>query len=505
MFADPLWNCLGAGGHNAASGGRIGGAAYHTDHGFSDGWTEWTALGKWSGRGYEYLRPGRGPMRAVDRLALIEARVAGGWPSLTMISGLVGGAKKARVALADALYERFSTAWGRAKLAEELGAVAAETQATAYLKAAEAIGSANLVDALIRSGADARSLRKALPDSLTSAVEVLKSLVPMVSGLVRSIGDAMSGVASGVTALSSFAPLVPLVGQMASVMISAATAIANERVAAQKEECRTFTEGMRNKLAELAADGWPTPWDFDGPTHWAACETKSGLLSKATGKSAIPLAWVNVSFALHRLGHELGPDGGLSSEGRVALKRWWALARLHMSDDRVSNVFRATRFALWANDEQVLQVAAPIAVAYGLPVHDFAMKLFERSGGWSSAPGWLRYENVGRYDPSAGKGTVDYFCAGVPTNANVVQYAVLARDAFALAEATTPNVSAVARAAALAVLGGPKGAAARAAAPSRAGAAAVEAGLLSGAAWLLGASPLLAAGLAIPWWLWRRR
>lgn len=77
---------------------------------------------------------------------------------------------------------------------------------------------------------------------------------------------------------------------------------------------------------------------------------------------------------------------GLTAEQVDLVKRWWGTATTFMSDPQVYDVFRALGWDLLggtvASDEQVMLVAAPIAVSHGFDVDKFAMALHASSKGW---------------------------------------------------------------------------------------------------------------------------
>jgi len=160
---------------------------------------------------------------------------------------------------------------------------------------------------------------------------------------------------------------------------------------------------------------------------------------------------------------------GLSPRDKSAVIEWWGLAASLMSHPAVYAVFdklghgrvynngSAPTFGdgygrtgcnlyggLLASDEQVMLVAAPVAIANGFPVDDFAAALWKRSKGWRDAdaasalvmPAGIRYESNHTGDPMDTKVTL--ICPGYVANAYWLNLSVLARDAFELAKTYVP-------------------------------------------------------------------
>jgi len=135
---------------------------------------------------------------------------------------------------------------------------------------------------------------------------------------------------------------------------------------------------------------------------------------------------------------------------------WWTLAVQLMSLPEVKKVFTALGNdedgGMWASDEQVMLVAAPIAAANNIPVDAFAEELWKRSAGWRDAPSSSLVPEPGvapfEYVCVAHCSKFDLYssvweprstgapapCATEAANAMQVQFGVLARDAFNLLE-----------------------------------------------------------------------
>lgn len=129
-------------------------------------------------------------------------------------------------------------------------------------------------------------------------------------------------------------------------------------------------------------------------------------------------------------------NASLAPNLQAASSAWMALCVSRLRDPGVRRVWNAMHGDEWganglASDEQVLAVAAPIALDFGLPLRDFAARLWEESPGWSGFPAAL--DNTGFLSSGAwgaGSGGSD----STPTNAAQVQFAVLAARGFAIAK-----------------------------------------------------------------------
>jgi hypothetical protein len=121
---------------------------------------------------------------------------------------------------------------------------------------------------------------------------------------------------------------------------------------------------------------------------------------------------------------------------RIEVQRWWGLALTYMSDPRVSEVFDNLGFdaggGIIASDEQVMLVAAPIAVSYGIDVDTFAVALWKAAKGWRGVADAYSKE-VRSFCPDAEGG-----CA-IPVNGWWLQWADLSATAFKLAEGWRPK------------------------------------------------------------------
>lgn len=133
-------------------------------------------------------------------------------------------------------------------------------------------------------------------------------------------------------------------------------------------------------------------------------------------------------------------DKGLTLTEQDFVRRWWATALAFMDDPRVAEVFHALgrdeKGGVLASDEQVMLVAAPIAVSHGLDVDDFARRLWEQSQGWRGGKqdsfmraGYFVQPDLLEPPTYSGCKTGDESVR----DAWWVQWAVLSRDAYKLA------------------------------------------------------------------------
>ena len=401
-FEDPLYRCLGSG-------------PYVTRPDLPPEWHEWQWLGKWDGRHLAYLSSV--PPTAEARVTAMEANIAARSRGTQFVSELVVRSRLARQRMAELLYENYTV--NLANLEAKIGRDAARQEAALVRKVVDAVGPDRLIDALLAKKTDV--LKFASGIGLPELKQIGALLGPVVTAISNAVGDSTKAL---VGAFGSFSGAVPVIGAMIQATIGLIQAHMATN-AARQEAARRY------QLEQEVIPLMKQTMDAQFPVVWNLMDT-----------TALPLAAWRFEEIAMSLMRQLRDMRCLSHDLRSELKRWWALVHLHMADDRVSHVFQRTEYALWASDEQVLQIAVPIAVAYGLPVHDFAVRLYNASGGWASEPAQL-FSDIPSGSPSAG-GTEDMLlqCGGTPTNANVVQYAVLARDAFKLAEAMTkPAVS----------------------------------------------------------------
>lgn len=248
---------------------------------------------------------------------------------------------------------------------------------------------------------------------------------------------------------SAVGGIVPVVGQAIALSVDLLVGTLESRKAAAAEICKIRYAELQAIIKQTLEENFPIPFHLEEDGAPGPCaEHGDGL-------------WTNMvywgSFYTFR---------NLSPNDKANVQQWWALAETFMSHPEVLNAFeklghgkiviapnlgatlagdkygRTEEGSLYggmlASDEQVMLVAAPIAVANGLDVDDFARKLWDKSKGWRNADPksiqklvkGYRYTNSELDDTFVER----YTCPNFVTNAWWLQWAVLARDAFALAK-----------------------------------------------------------------------
>ena len=134
----------------------------------------------------------------------------------------------------------------------------------------------------------------------------------------------------------------------------------------------------------------------------------------------------------------------LPSPLRTSCQRWWGTAVTYMAHPKVRDIMAAMcndmAGGTIASDEQVLAVAAPIAISYGFDPYDLATELWKTSYGWAKvdavahkAMSPLDQPWIGPNAPNSVQDELMMFNK-LPRNAWLLQFAVLAEDCFAIAE-----------------------------------------------------------------------
>lgn len=255
--------------------------------------------------------------------------------------------------------------------------------------------------------------------------------------------------------LAVIANAIPALGQFiaaAANMTAASWAAADD---AERAYCRADQQKIWKSYTTGLSYEQPMPWHA-ADIYPDTCPPKGGY--KAGGYEMTQnQKWLEYVFRA-----ALAQGERLSPVLRAPMQQWWRLAVTHMADPRVQEVFAALGWdnygGLLASDEQVMLVAAPVAVANGLDVDDFARQLWNRSKGWRAAGAALvtRQSEVSNgqapYDGiSYGTGTGQWTCSGgkfpdgrfacectIPINAWAAQWGVLSVEAFKLARELRP-------------------------------------------------------------------
>ena len=261
--------------------------------------------------------------------------------------------------------------------------------------------------------------------------EVGPPLIKLARQTVSEIvGDAKATVNS---VGASAGAALPVVGMLVSVVTQYFGDVAASKAAATASTCKISIDEISRSLDSIARAGVSAPWHLVGTN----CDGVEGGNAGTALNTAVGTARATEYYQLGvppGLMWAFGPGGtiasnygeGLSATDQVNIKKWWSIAQLLWLDDRVGPVMQTMANDYWkgelASDEQVMVVAAPIAVSYGLDVDEFARRLWSVSKGWRSRPElFVKRE--------AGGG-----CGPIVDNARYIQFAVLTKDAFELAE-----------------------------------------------------------------------
>lgn len=286
------------------------------------------------------------------------------------------------------------------------------------------------------------------PDSKEFLEAVWKSFSPQLLGVAREVASSISKAVAGTgaemspdmaAAFGSAAGVVPVIGQMVKIIIDLYSAWAADLARHEAEACI----GMNRLTADVIQK--TLLLSLPPPLHILEAFPNAFKCSSETGEStwngwqqeaAQSIAFDNL---LKFVGRKVGfiPRAMTTAWGTALpipdqeiISWWWGLATTMMSNPQVETVFRAMGRDVngggFASDEQVMLVAAPIAVAYGLDVDDFARKLWNASPGWGSRPElFFPYSH----------GNLDGILCTVPAhNAMQIQWALLAQTAYDLAE-----------------------------------------------------------------------
>ena len=272
---------------------------------------------------------------------------------------------------------------------------------------------------------------------------------PQVMRELRIVADSMRSSASSLGSLGDASAAVPVFGQMVRIIVDAFLAYDRAKSEDWQRQCAEFVENdVVAPFRRTGRLGLPFPWHALRWSPNCRQRTTGSGVERWTRTDAQERLAKALQSNLRRW--EAIPDVGLNAE----TMRWWTLASQLMSTDKVKPVFNALGDdqdgGLSASDEQVMLVAAPVAVANGLDVDDFARALYSRSRGWhdpaaeamfkpepyTRVTGYRCVAHCSKLDPIRAEYEPEGYTVGEtePANAMQLQFAVLARDAFALAE-----------------------------------------------------------------------
>ena len=330
--------------------------------------------------GYEYLSTV--PNNAQSRVAAMRARVqsvgAVAEPArksdpLTFRWGLFHRSREALRNLSDSLTRTYGMAVATTGAVEQAAAKLG-VPTTAITSEAKSF----LSSASTSVGSDYAVIDKAI----TTYGPIARQAVNAIS---RAIQVGMDGGASAEDKIFSTIDLaadivlkIPVYGWIIGGAVKTLswmvrTAIGEEEAA---EECAISLDHVEAMTTRAASQAWPIPW--------RAFEVFPPKCGKSDWNSVNSL---NFLFARNNVVME-----NLPNTARVAAKRWWGTAQTYMAHPKVLNVFFSlsgdVAGGTIASDEQVMFVAAPIAVANGFDVDMLAVEL------WRRCPGWRKYQSA---------------------------------------------------------------------------------------------------------------
>lgn len=403
-FIDPWWRCV-----RAAEAGGVGGpewentAAYLTDVPRTKaGWFATDSVVSDT---------------AVARVAAMRAKIDGlaGSPIGEGVQALDQQSRDSLVNIATDLYTSYRTADGRADLARRIGVPIDE------------INKKKDVVLEIMSRPEFETVKSSL-------APLYAALLPFRDQIMKGISAAASSIAGGgVSGLSGFSGAIPVIGAFVGFFINAYQAGQAELDEDAARRCGLAGQRLKDAVETLAFKRYPLPWhterisslddlrcrgvderDFNNEAR-RRLEAVAGLMEEWTlefDRLPIPL--------------------------KASIKQWWAITTTLMSSDKILPVFNALGSDPWggrmATDEQVMLVAAPIAVLNGWDVDSFAAKLWDRSRGYAaivdSSPNYLWKAMLKQWGDVGSRA----ICGALIRNAFFANLAVLAYDALNLAE-----------------------------------------------------------------------
>lgn len=364
------------------------------------------------------------PQNGRARVAAMRAKIDEAWPpgnpTPPLSDGLTALRKSSDLTfqkIAQDLGDKYSTAEGRVDLAKQLGVPVSKIEDTAK----------SVDDAFKTYGYDLEANLRPLFDALIKQIGT-----PILDG-IRSAIDSITGSAGSAAAgFSEAMSFVPLIGQFIGMAIKLYEADQLKAEETAIRDCAAAANRVKRQLEVFQVNRFPVPWhtEFFGSTDEMKCTADAGHDREAQkhllGYSNLLEHWYWGFKRLSAFGYQ------------SAIVRWWMLATTFMTDDRVLRVFHVLGTDPWggmmASDEQVMLVAAPFAVANGLDVDEFAEKLWERSGGWSTIdqPGYLWSASLAHLNSDSG--ATETSCGPVVKNAMWAQLAVIAKDAIKIVE-----------------------------------------------------------------------
>lgn len=258
-------------------------------------------------------------------------------------------------------------------------------------------------------------------DQITARYKVIstaaKNIAPVAIAIAGAIQEIYTGLKSdlsseekanlGAHAIADVFALVPVYGTIISAAAKSVLSFWDKAIAEEKAREEAEARFAGEKLADIfkltsdkgvpfplhASQWWSPNYDknhrVEAPPSFFA---PSGFVgSPSQWDLYATLLWSFDVFNGTVKGNPSHPmtiveGNGLTGEQVDLVKKWWGTATTFMSDPQVYDVFRALGWDVLggtvASDEQVMLVAAPIAVSHGFDVDKFAMALHAMSKGW---------------------------------------------------------------------------------------------------------------------------
>jgi hypothetical protein len=258
-------------------------------------------------------------------------------------------------------------------------------------------------------------------DQIMARYKVISTAAKNIAPVAIAIAGAIQKIYTGFTselsseekanltahAISDVAKLVPFYGQIVGAAADSVLAFWDKAIADEKAREDAEARFAGAKLADifqLTSDkGVPFPLHV---SQWWSPHYDKNHRIEVTPAFFVPEGfvgtpsqydlWATLRWSLDVFSGTVKSDPkypettvvgtGLTAEQVDLVKRWWGTATTFMSDPQVYDVFRALGWDLLggtvASDEQVMLVAAPIAVSHGFDVDKFAMALHASSKGW---------------------------------------------------------------------------------------------------------------------------
>lgn len=308
-------------------------------------------------------------------------------------------------------------------------------------------------------GSLAKVIETSVGDAASEAAQVVvrQAFDLIAPYLLAQVKAAASAIGMGADALSNMASAVPFVGQVAGVILEMNASLLQARRLLWAESCKGYySVEIQPWIGKTVRRGYPLPWHLPDQISFGCPEDPHGSLAAAS-------RWVpgQLTAIAETYRQNYAYFAALPISAQVDIAKWWSLSLTLMSVPEVGSVFDALGWgavggSLWASDEQVLLVAAPIAVAHGLPVYAFAEALHRLSGGHLDRPESERIPQERSipvyacpekywYDPTTWGAHgcdivgVDTICGRRAANAYHLNLAELTRNAFEIAAEVVPR------------------------------------------------------------------